>query len=229
MNFDKLAKISNGVKYLLVRQDLFARTIDAKKMKTKDSEETVRAILTVITKKLDPRKVELTREQNLLESVKKYAKPKEYKFTLQGLKPRLRLLSVLYDHWNLYFTVTRKTMETSTFNSSTKLTNIVTTLNSWRNCSIDLIPKNVKNSYILFILYSKPPREFRKPKVRIGDRVRISKQELHFGKGCKPQFTPEVLEIVAIFSRNSPTYTIKDEQDEFMRGKFDQKMLIKVL
>ena len=48
---DKLAKDKNGVMYLLVRQNLFNRTIDAKRMKTKDSRETVRAFLTMITKK----------------------------------------------------------------------------------------------------------------------------------------------------------------------------------
>ena len=40
---DKLAKENNGVKYLLVRQDLFDRTVNAKGMKTKDSQETVKA------------------------------------------------------------------------------------------------------------------------------------------------------------------------------------------
>ena len=35
----KLAKETNGVKYLLVRQDLFDRTVNAKGMKTKDSQE----------------------------------------------------------------------------------------------------------------------------------------------------------------------------------------------
>ena len=38
---DELAKDNNGVKFLLVRQDLFDRTVDAKWMKTKDSKETV--------------------------------------------------------------------------------------------------------------------------------------------------------------------------------------------
>ena len=37
---DKLAKDNNGVKYLLVRQDLLDRTVNAKGMKTKDSKET---------------------------------------------------------------------------------------------------------------------------------------------------------------------------------------------
>ena len=53
---DKLAR-DNGVKYLLVRQDLFDRTVDAKGMKTKDSTETVRAFLTMIRKKNRPKKI----------------------------------------------------------------------------------------------------------------------------------------------------------------------------
>ena len=47
---DKLAKYTNGLKYLLVRRDLFVRTIDAKQMKTRDSRESVRAFLTPMTK-----------------------------------------------------------------------------------------------------------------------------------------------------------------------------------
>ena len=54
---DKLAKDDNGVKYFLVRQDLFDRSVDAKGMKSKDSEETVRAFLSMITKKNRPKKI----------------------------------------------------------------------------------------------------------------------------------------------------------------------------
>ena len=54
---DKLAKDNNGVKYLLGRQDLFDRTVDAKGMKSKDCKETVRAFLSIISKKNRPRKV----------------------------------------------------------------------------------------------------------------------------------------------------------------------------
>ena len=50
-----------------------------------------------------------------------------------------------------------------------KVTQFVATLISRRNCSIDLIPKNEKNSDFLSILYTKPIREFRKPKFQVGD------------------------------------------------------------
>ncbi len=52
---DKLAKDNNGVKYLLVRQDLFDRTVDAKGLKTKDSKETVKTFSKMITKKNRPK------------------------------------------------------------------------------------------------------------------------------------------------------------------------------
>ena len=48
---DKLAKDNNGVKQIFVRQDLFDRTVYAKRMKTKDSKETVRPFLTLVAKK----------------------------------------------------------------------------------------------------------------------------------------------------------------------------------
>ena len=55
--FDKLAEERNGVNCLLVRQDLFDRTVDEKRMKTKEFKETVRAFLTMITKKIRPKKM----------------------------------------------------------------------------------------------------------------------------------------------------------------------------
>ena len=105
----------------------------------------------------------------------------------------------------------------------------VTTVNSRRNCSTDLITENVKNSDFLSILYSNPLREFRKLKFENADRVRISKYDLPSIEGYKPQFTKGVSETVSIFSEKPPSYTIKDEQDEIIRGKFYQKELIKVI
>ena len=53
---DKLAKDNNSIKLLLVRQVLFDRTVIAKGMKTKDSQETVKSFSSMITKRNQPRK-----------------------------------------------------------------------------------------------------------------------------------------------------------------------------
>ena len=110
-----------------------------------------------------------------------------------------------------------------------KLPQFIATLNSRRNSSIDMRPNTVKNCDFMSILYSKPLREFKKPTFKIVDRARISKYDLPFRKGYKPQFTLEVFEIVAIATKKPPTYTIKDEQHEIIQGKFHQKELTKVI
>ena len=76
---------------------------------------------------------------------------------------------------------------------------------------------------------AKKLREFRKLKFKSGDILRISKYDLPFRKGYKPQFTPQVFEKVTFSSKKPPTYTIEDERDEIIRGKFYQKDLIKVI
>ena len=86
-----------------------------------------------------------------------------------------------------------------------KLPQFIATLNSRRNSSIHMKPNTVNNSDFMSILYSKPLREFKKPTLKVGDRVRISKYDLPFRKGYKPQFTREVFEIVAIATRKPPT------------------------
>ena len=110
-----------------------------------------------------------------------------------------------------------------------KLPQSITTLNTRTNSSIYMRSNTVKKYDFMSDLYTKPLREFKKPTFKIGDRVLISKYDLPFRKGYKPQFTREVFEIVAIASRKPPTYTMKDEQGEIIRGKFYQKELIKVI
>ena len=70
----KLAKDKNGVKYILVLQDLFGRTVDAKAMKTKNSKETVGAFLTMITKKNRPKKFWVDKGTEIAVEFKKLCK-----------------------------------------------------------------------------------------------------------------------------------------------------------
>ena len=90
-------------------------------------------------------------------------------------------------------------------------------------------PNTVKNCKFMSILYSKLLREYKKPTFKVGGEVQISKYDLLFRKGYKPQFTREVYENIANASRKPPTYTIKDAQHEIIQGKFYQKELIKVI
>ena len=223
---DKLAKQNNGVKYLLVRQDLFDRTVSAKGMKTKDSQETVKAVSSMITKRNRPKKIWVDKGTEFAGAFKKFcaAEGIQVYSTMCETKAAFAertirsLKNILYRY-----------MEGFGYKYIHKLPQFIDTLNPRRNSSIDMRPKTVKNCDFMSILYSKHLREFKKPTMKVGDRVRISKYDLPFCKGYKPQFTREVFEIVAIATRKPPTYTIKDEQDEIIQGKFYLKELIKVI
>ena len=95
--------------------------------------------------------------------------------------------------------------------------------------NIDMKPNHVKNSDCMSILYSKPFREYKKPKFGTGDRVRVSKYDLPFRKCYKPHFTQEIFEIVVIATKKPPTYTIKNEQEKVIRGKFYESELIRII
>ena len=223
---DKLAKDNNGVKYLLVRQDLFDRTVDAKRMKTKDSEETVKTFSKMITKKKRPKKVWVDQGTEFAGKFKKFysAEGKENHSRMSETKAAFaeRTIHSLKNFLYCY-------MEDYGYKSIHKLPQFIATMNSRNNRSIDMKPNHVKNSDFMSILYSEPLREYKKPKFGIGDRIRISKYNLPFRKGYKPQFTQEMFEIVAIATKKPPTYTIKNKQQEVIRAKFYEKEIIRVI
>ena len=147
---DKFVKVTNDLKYQLVRQDLFDRTVDAKGIETKDFKKqfVVCALSAITAKTIDHYVFGSTKEQNMLESVKNFAKLKEYSFISQRIRLRLPLLSVQCDPWKKFFTVTWKVLDTITLIC---LSQFVTNLNPEKSCSKDLIPKNVRNSQLFFI------------------------------------------------------------------------------
>ena len=193
-------------------------------MKTKDSQETVKTFLCMITKRNRPKKIWVDKGTEFAgafekfctaEGIPVYSTMSETKAAFAERTIR-SLKNILYRY-----------MEDFGYKYIHKLPHVVTTLNSRRNSSIDMRPNTVKNCDFMSILYSKILREFKEPTFKIGDRVQISMYDLHFRKGYKPQFTREVFEIVAIATKKPPTYTTKDEQDEIIEGKFYQKELIK--
>ena len=154
---DKLAKDNNGVKYLRFGEDVFDGTVHAKGMNTKDSKETVRAFLTMITKKKRPEKIWFHKATEFAGEFKKLCKAEGIKIyptmsetkAAYGERTIRSLENILYRY-----------MENTGYKYKHQLTQFVTTLTSRGNCSMDLLPKNLKISDFLSILYSKPQREF---------------------------------------------------------------------
>ena len=146
---DKLAEDNNGVKYLLVRQDLFDRTVDAERMKAKGSKETVCAFLSMITKKNLHKKNWVVKVTEFAGEFKKLCKAEGIRIysTMSETKAAYAehtirsLKNILYRY-----------MEDNGYKYIHKYTQFVATVNSRRNCSTDLIPGNVQISDFLSFL-----------------------------------------------------------------------------
>ena len=181
---DKLAKNANGVKYLLVCQDVYDKTVDSKRIKTRNSKETVRTFSTVSKKNKQPTENWFEKGTEFPGEYQKLCKAEGNQIysTMSETKAAFAECTIRSSK-NLHYCY----MDNYEDKDIHKLSHSVTTFNSRKNCAIDLIPKIVKISDFLSILYSRPLREHKKPKFKIGDRVRISKYDLPFRKCYKPQ------------------------------------------
>ena len=110
-----------------------------------------------------------------------------------------------------------------------KMGSFLNTMNSRVNRSTGKAPKEVKNKDFLSIFYKNPIRQYKKPRFKVGDKVRISKYDIPFRKGYKSQFTSEIFEIVKIATYKPPTYNLKGEQGDEILGKFYEQELSKCI
>ena len=105
----------------------------------------------------------------------------------------------------------------------------VNTINTRVNRTIGKSPKNVKNSECLSIFYKNPIFEYKKPRSKIGVKVRISKYDIPFRKDYKSQFTSEIFEIFKIATLKPPTYNLHGEQSDEILCKFNEQELAKCI
>ena len=193
-------------------------------MKTKYAKDTLQAFKKMISRKNTPEKLWVDKGTEYGGIFKKFCKEKSIEFysTMSETKAAFEeraiqsLKHIIYryieDHGEKFFN---------------KLPQFVSTMNCRINRSIGKSPRDVKNTDFLSILYNKPLTRYKKLKFKVGDRMRISKNDIPFRKGYKPQITDEIFEISAVSTKKPPTYIIKDLEKEEILGKFYEKELRK--
>ena len=91
------------------------------------------------------------------------------------------------------------------------------------------IEVNTKNQEdVWFQLYGGGKKRESRPKLKVGDRVRISKTRRVFKKGYLPSWTRELFTVHTVINTHPVTYTIKDDHDEVLKGTFYEQELQKV-
>ena len=112
---DKAAKDINGVKYFLVRRNLFDGTVDSKGMKTNDSKGTVCVFLTLIAKENRPKELWVEKRTEFAGEFDKLCKTEGILIYSTMSETRAALVEHKYDPWKMYSPVTWKIIDASTF------------------------------------------------------------------------------------------------------------------
>lgn len=236
---EKLCNENNGIKYLLVCVDVFSRYIYVQPMKNKYATTTRDAFKKVIATaglkknvKNIPNSVWVDKGTEFAGEFKRFCVDKgitvynTFSETKAAFAERAirSLKRVLY----------RFMEEKRTYTYIHHLQDFVKTLNGRVNRSIGKAPSKVVNSDAIVIHHlstnKKKLIKNKQPKFKVGDRVHISKPDLPFRKGYKPQFTRETFIINQIKSlKPVVTYEIKDLNGEIIHGKFYEAELILTL
>ena len=119
-----------------------------------------------------------------------------------------------------------------TYSYIDKLQDFVNTINSRTNRVNKLAPNKVTIKDVpplISLRVEQSLKLVRRPKLYVGDFVRIGKMDIPFRKAYKQSFTGEVFEIFDIPTRNPPTYNLIDAGREPIEGKFYEPELIRVL
>ena len=220
---DKLADYNKNIKYLMVAVDCMSRVLRVQPLKSKYANSTAEAFKQMIKTK-QPKKVWVDKGTEFKGSFKTLCEEKDIEtYTTESeKKPALIYKGLIYkyleDKW--------------TYSYIDKLQDFVNTINSRTNRTTKIAPNEVTKKDVpclISLRVEQLQKLVRRPKLYVGDFVRIAKIDLPFRKEYKQSFTDEVFQIFDIPTRNPPTYNLIDADKESIEGKFYELELIRVL
>lgn len=122
----------------------------------------------------------------------------------------------------------------NTYTFIDKLDDFVKAYNNCYHRTIKMTPSSVDERNILEVYENirdsqRVPSKTARPKVKVGDYVRITKYKNVFEKGYETTFTEEVFRVKTIVPRNPIVYRIDDLAGEEIKGTFYEREIQKVI
>ena len=142
--------------------------------------------------------------------------------------------SSVAERWNR--TIKRNLWKYFTANNGTRkylevLPALVEKYNNTYHRSIKCTPTEAldpaKYVHVFEALYGKTSELIKTPKFVVGDKVRISKKKRFFEKGFTENWSDEVFTVSKVKQTKPPTYVLKDDKNEEVKGTFYEPELQK--
>ncbi|KAF0706079.1 Uncharacterized protein FWK35_00030764 [Aphis craccivora] len=191
MNMQSHSRQNYGFKYILVAIDTCSKYVWVEALKNKTSKECTNGMFNIL-KKAHPKFSYSVMKCSMAERVKQILKNNIFKhFTATGT-------------WNWYNIISK----------------IIHNYNNTKHRTIKYTPNEARMDTNKIKFNTQFNDTLYKPKLKVNDRVRISKYKHIFSKTYTPNWTTEIFTVSKVLQTNPLTYQLKDASDNIILGSF---------
>lgn len=237
---EEYSKYNDGVKYLLVVIDCFSKFIFVEPLKRKTTEAIIAAFKKIFLRS-DVKCERLQTDKGGEYDSKKFRdfmKLNDIKFNVTN-NPDTKAANAERVIKTLKGKIFKYLYYANTFRFINVLDDIVNSYNNSYHRSIKMTPREVNDKNILQVYRNikesqmsnvkRKLKRKKKPKFKIGEYVRITREKHIFEKGFTANFTEEIFRIKSIALRTPVVYYIEDLAGEEISGTFYEPELRKVI
>lgn len=232
IDMQKFSRKNKGNKYILAIIDCFSRFAWCVPIKRKIPSEIIRAFgILFSTTSRRPVRIQSDKGKEFVnKTVKTYLSENEIEFFTArdpATKASIceRFIRTMKGLIYKYFTYTAST------NYFDVLDGLTFIYNNRVHSSIGIPPANVNESNVLKVwnhMQKKRTKSIKKPKLGIGDFVRIANPKVTFEKGYTPKWSDEIFSIDRVLRRRPVVYNIKDSDGRTIDANFYENELQKI-
>lgn len=233
VDLQKLQKDNNGIKYLLTVIDIFSKKAYVEPLKDKTAQSIIRAFQTIFDDSgKKPLKLRTDKGKEFVaKEVQKFFKDVNINhYTVKN--PDIKAAVIERFNRTLKTRMWRYLFHQNTRKYIDALIDLVDAYNNTYHTTIKMTPNQVEDTNILEVYHNTYDKKFCrqkiKPKLEVGDHVRLAREKGVFEKGYEYTFTEEIFKVNKVIEHNVPVYEIKDLNDEILDGNFYEAELQKV-
>ena len=227
IEISKIKRFNNGYCYILTVIDVWTRKAFCRLLKRKTADEVLKALKEIFEEaKILPKTILFDRGSEL--------KNKKMNNFLQSLG-----IKVFYSdnfvhapfverfNYSIQVLIYKYLTDNNTYTFHNKLSEILNVYNGRIHRFLQMTPNDAENDVNRREVLKRHEEYYnkwkkRKPKYKVGTKVRISKQKNKFSRGYEKTFQSEIFQIVNVHTRLPiPLYTLKSlERNDMLEGKF---------
>lgn len=217
------ARLNSGHKYLLTVIDCFTKYAWAVAVKSKSAKDVTRAMSTVFSGRQPPKNLQTDKGREFYNN--EFRRLME-KYGVNHYSTQSNLKASIVERFNrtLKSYMWKQFSLQGTYRWVDELQSLIDRYNNSVHSSTGFKPYTVTKAdeyKIMRRLFpTSTPSVVNKPRYKVGDYVRVSKQKAVFDKGYTPNWSTEIFRVVKVRLTNPTTYLLEDFEERPVTGGF---------